>query len=113
MGYTTPVRRQELEHLKTPSISFLLAKSPTTKIVITNNDTMSATERMKLAHELRSPAYKVGLVPGLHSTLLIGVNFSDVDYVTILDKEGINIYDGKTTKIIISEKAVLSGYLTE
>ena len=32
---------------------------------------------------------------------------------TILDKESINIYDGKPTKIIISEKSVLSGYHTE
>ena len=53
------------------------------------------------------------IVPGLHSTLLSGVKFSDEDYVTILDKEGINIYDGKTTKIIISEKAVISGYHTK
>ena len=32
---------------------------------------------------------------------------------SILDKEIINIYDGKPTKIIISEKSVLSGYHTE
>ena len=53
------------------------------------------------------------IVPGLHSTLLIGVKFADADYVTILDREGIAIYYGKTTKITVSEKSVLSGYLTE
>ena len=53
------------------------------------------------------------LVPGVHHTLLNRVKFVDADYVTVLDKDGINIYDGKTTKIIISEKAVLSGYHTE
>ena len=53
------------------------------------------------------------LVPGVNYTLISGVKLADVYYVTILDKESTNIYDGKTTKIIISEKAVLSGYRTE
>ena len=74
---------------------------------------MSATEIMKLAHELRSPEDKLDIVPGVNSTLLSGVHFVDAAYVTILDKEGINIYDGKTTKIIVSEKEVLSGHRTE
>ena len=49
---------------------------------------------MRLAHKLRAPADKVDLVPGLHSTLLGEVNFADADYVTILDKDSIEIYDG-------------------
>ena len=53
------------------------------------------------------------IVPKVHSTLLSGVYFSDADCVTILDKEGINIYDVKTIKIIFSKKSVLSGYLIE
>ena len=68
---------------------------------------------MKLAHELRALGNKADLVPGVHSTIIIGVNFADADNVTILNEEGININDGKTNKIIISEKAVLSGYRTE
>ena len=84
----TPVRRQELEHSKTPSISFLLVKSTTSFLSFP----MSATQIMKLAHKLRSPAYKLDLVPGVHSTLLSGVNFADADYVTVLDKYDINIY---------------------
>ena len=68
---------------------------------------------MKLAHKLRAQAVDVDIVPGVNSTLLSGVNFSDVDYVTILDKGVINIYYVKTTKIIISYKVVLSGYCTE
>ena len=63
---------------------------------------MLATERMKLAHKLRAPSYELDIVPGVHSTLLSGLNFIDADYVSVLDKEGININDGKTTKIIIS-----------
>ena len=54
---------------------------------------MWETERIKLAHELRAPSDEVDIVPGVHSTLLSGVKFSDSDYVTMLDKEGIIIYD--------------------
>ena len=67
---------------------------------------------MKLTHKLGAKAEVVDLVPELHYTLFSGVNFADADYVTILDKKGINIYNEKTTKIIISEKVVLSGYRT-
>ena len=63
---------------------------------------MSAFESMKLAHELRAPSDKVDPVPGVHYTLLSGVKFADADYFTILDKDSINIYDRKKTKIIIS-----------
>ena len=49
------------------------------------------------------------IVPGVNSTLLSGVKFVDTDYDTVLDKDSINIYNVKRTKIIISEKAVLSG----
>ena len=53
---------------------------------------------MKLSHKLRAPSEKVDLVSGVHSTLLIGVKSADADYFTILDKEGINIYDKKKPK---------------
>ena len=74
---------------------------------------MLVIEIIKLAHELRYPTEEVDLVLVAHYMLLSGVNFVDAYYVTVLDKEGINVYDGKTTKIIIAEKAVLSWYLRE
>ena len=62
---------------------------------------MLATERMKLAHGLIPPEDKVDLVLGVHYTLLSRVKSSDENYVTVLDKYRLNIYVGKTTKIII------------
>ena len=47
---------------------------------------MSKTEIMKLENKLRAPEKEVGLVPGVHYTLLIGVNFIYADYDEILDK---------------------------
>ena len=53
---------------------------------IPNSDTMSATERMKLAQKLGAPENRVDLVSGLNYTLLSGVTYADTDYVKILDK---------------------------
>ena len=49
-------------------------------------------------------------VPGVHSSLISACKFADADYITILGKNGLKIYDGQTTKITLSEEAVLSGY---
>ena len=50
------------------------------------------------------------MVPGLASdTLLSGRKFVDADYISIYDPLEVNVHDAKTTKIIVTEKAVLKG----
>ena len=71
---------------------------------------MPASDKMKLPHQLRHPATEMNVVPGMHTSLISGCKFADADYVTVLDKNELNIYDGRTTTITISEKAVLKGY---
>ena len=63
-----------------------ISSQPNFFSAIHNSDAMSETERMKIAHKLRSPANKVDVVPVEQYILLSGVNFSDADYITILDK---------------------------
>ncbi|MCP4744891.1 MAG: hypothetical protein GY874_01945, partial [Desulfobacteraceae bacterium] len=52
----------------------------------------------------------MNVVPGVHTSLISACKAADAGYITVLDKDELNIYDSKTTRIIISEKAVLSGY---
>ena len=83
--------------------------------VIPNCDSMTATERMKLPFELREPATDMSLVPGVHTSLISAVKFAEADYISVLYKDGLKIYDGKSSniaKILIKEKAVLEGYRT-
>ena len=75
-----------------------------------NGQTMPATNKMTLAHNLRHPATEMNVVPGVHTTLLSGSKFADAGYKILLDKDGLHIYDGKTTTIKISNEAVLRGY---
>ena len=61
-------------------------------------------------HKLRDPATEMHLVKDLHTSLVSVPKLADADYITVLDKKGAKIYDGYTTTIKVSEKAVLEGY---
>ena len=51
------------------------------------------------------------MVPSLSDqSLLSGNKFAQAGYVTIYDNQEVNIYDGRTAKIIVSEKAFLKGW---
>ena len=60
---------------------------------------------------LREPARSVDMVPVLASDTLLSVSkFADADYVTIYTPREVNIYDAKSTTIIVTEKAALEGW---
>ena len=51
------------------------------------------------------------MVPALdYQSLLRGSKFSETGYISICDDKEVNIYDGFTTRIIVSEAAVLKGW---
>ena len=51
------------------------------------------------------------MVPALaDQSLLSGNKIPQAGYVTICDNQEVNIYDGRTVKKIVSEKAVLKGW---
>jgi len=61
-------------------------------------------------HKLRDPTTEIHLVENLHTSLVSVPKLTDADYIPVLDKKGGRIYDGYTTTIKVSEKAVLEGY---
>ena len=70
-----------------------------------------ATTVAKLHHAVREPAQTVDIVPALKgNSLLSGGKFADAGYISICDGKEVNIYDGCTAKITISEEAVLKGW---
>ena len=78
--------------------------------VIPNSETMAATEKVKLPFQLREPANEMNVVPGVHTSLISASKMADAGYITILDKDELNIYDSTTTTIALSKKAMLKGY---
>ena len=78
--------------------------------VATGNTTPGARVA-KLHHPVREPVRKVDIVPGLaDQSLLSGEKFSKAGYVSICDDAEVNIYDGHTVKITVSEESVLKGW---
>ena len=62
-------------------------------------------------HPVREPVRTVDIVPGLaNQSLLSEEKFAKAGYVSICDDAEVNIYDGRTFKITVSEEAVLKGW---
>jgi hypothetical protein len=70
----------------------------------------TATAIKKLHHKLLKPAWSVHIVPQVKNSLLSTSKVIDADYFVIYDKQEVNFYEAKTTKITILEEAVLKGW---
>ena len=81
---------------------------PSNKVFLlpTSQET-EATEVLQMNHKLRDPATEMHLVKDLHTPLVSVPKLADADYITMLGKKGAKMYDGYTTTIKVSEKAVL------
>jgi hypothetical protein len=70
-----------------------------------------ATTVNKLHHKIHKPAHSVHIVPTVqHSLLSTSKLVVEADYVAIYDKQEVNFYNAMTTKIVVSEEAVLKGW---
>ena len=67
-----------------------------------------ATTIAKLEHNVREPARTVDMVPALaNQSLLSGGKFAEAGYISICNGNEVNIFDGRTAKIEVSEATVL------
>jgi hypothetical protein len=76
------------------------------------NRTMAAASTVnKLLHYIREPARSASIVPTLAKNSLISTSkFVDAGYTIIYDDKEVNYYKKATTKISVSEDAVLQGW---
>jgi hypothetical protein len=64
----------------------------------------------KLHHKICKPARSVHIVPKVQYSPFSTSKLVEADYVAIYDKQEVNFYDATTTKIVVSEEAVLKGW---
>ena len=69
-----------------------------------------ADEVRLLQHNLRKPARSVEVVPGIHNSLLSTGKFADANFISIFDKDEVNIYDANDTVITVSCGSILRGW---
>jgi hypothetical protein len=78
---------------------------------LSNGAIAPATTVNKLLHDVRAPARDVNIVPSLVGNLLLSTSkFAEEGYTTIYDKDEVNFYNVRTTKILASADAVLKGW---
>jgi len=76
-----------------------------------NGEVEEASDMDELQHNVRHPAKDVHIVPGIERDSLLSIpKFADANYVTIFDKDEVNIYDANKTTTVISRGAILRGW---
>ena len=92
-----------------PGDPFIQTDIPSNKtFYLPDAHTINSTNVAYLEHELREPARTVDMVPELAENTLISTGkFADANYISVYDKKEVNVYDGNTVKIVISEEAAL------
>ena len=91
---------------------FIQTRQPSTKFfAVADGLRHEVTNIAKLYHPFRETARTVDMVPGIDDqSLLSGSKFSDAGYISVCDDKEVNIYDGRTARILVSEKVVLKGW---
>ena len=64
----------------------------------------------KLHHNIQEPAQSVHIIQQVQYPLLSTGVLSDAEYIGVYTKDEANFYNARTTKIIVTEEAVLKGW---
>ncbi len=81
------------------------------QFILPSSNIIPATEMAKYPFNVRVPANELHITPGVsqHSLLSTG-KFADANYITVFDKEMVNVYDAKNTIFTTSRGAILRGF---
>jgi hypothetical protein len=72
---------------------------------------IQATEKAEYPFNVRAPANELHITPGVsqHSLLSMG-KYADANYITVFDKDTVNVYDANDTIITVTRDAILWGW---
>ena len=73
-----------------------------------------ASKVARLEHPMRKLALMVDVVPALvvvEQSLLSGSRFADVNYISIYNKNKVNIHNALTTQLTVLKKTVFKGWM--
>ncbi len=86
-------------------------KLSTTVFHLPNDAIAPATTRNKLVHNVCEPARSINIIPALVKNSLLSTNkFAEAGYNVIYDKDELNYYGTRTTKIRVLEETILTGW---
>ena len=81
------------------------------RFVLPSGDVIQATEIAEYPFNIRAPANEIHITPGVsqHSLLSTG-KYADANYITVFDKDTVNVYDANNTIITVTKDAILRGW---
>ncbi len=81
------------------------------QFILPDGTVIPATEIAEYPFEVRKLARVLLVTPGVsQNSLLSTVKFADANYITIFDKDEVNIYDANDTTITVAKGAILRGW---
>jgi hypothetical protein len=73
------------------------------EFMLPGGEIMAATEIAEYPFQVRDPAKHLHITPGITTNSLLSTSkFAAADYITIFDKEEVNIYDANDTVITVT-----------
>ncbi len=76
-----------------------------------SGEIVQATEMAEYPFEVRAPANELHITPGVSQDSLLSTSkCADANYITVYDKETINIYNANNTMITVTKGAILRGW---
>ncbi len=81
------------------------------RFILPGGDIIPATEMAKYSLNIRAPANELHITPGVsHHSLLSTSKLADANYITVFDKEMVNVYNANDTILTVSKGAILRGF---
>jgi len=72
---------------------------------------IQATEIAEYHFDVRAPAKELHITPGVSQHLLLSTGkYADANYITVFDKDTVNIYDANDTIITVTKDTILRGW---
>jgi len=81
------------------------------RFILPSGEVIQATEKVEYSFNIRAPANELHITSGIsqHSLLSTG-KYADANYITVFDKDTINVYDANDTIITVMRDAILRGW---
>jgi hypothetical protein len=81
------------------------------QFILPSGQLIQATEKAKYPFNVRAPANELHITPGVseHSLRSTG-KYADANYITVFDKDTINVYNANNTVVTVTKEAILRGW---
>jgi len=88
-----------------------MGSSSDKEFLLPGGEILAATEIAEYPFNVWDPAKQLHITPGITTNSLLSTNkFAEANYITIFDKEEVNIYDVNNTVIAVTRRAILRGF---